>query len=78
MIILKILGALLVLLGVGDLLMNRIMEVDIYREYLNFDLTSIHPLVYQYSAWAAIILGAILWSVGSAGGDDDARDETAT
>ena len=65
--IFKILGALLVIWGLADLGLSY-AGTDLWMDALGIQLEGV---VYQYSAWAAMVIGAVVWSLGSSAADEE-------
>ncbi|MDJ0612261.1 MAG: hypothetical protein QNJ29_01190 [Rhizobiaceae bacterium] len=68
--IFKIIGGLLVVWGVLDLGLSW-MGTDVWMDWLGVDLWSISELLWTYIAWAEILIGSVIWSMG--GSEDEAE-----
>jgi hypothetical protein len=73
MLALKVIGGLLVVFGVVDLL-GSFGSLDVWADWFGVELTGI---VYSYSAYAEIAIGAFVFKMGSSGGETEDADEDA-
>ncbi|MEE9314037.1 MAG: hypothetical protein V3V02_05245 [Rhizobiaceae bacterium] len=68
--IFKVIGGILVAWGIADI-GGSWMDIDVWQDWLGISLSGIF---YQFSGWASLLGGGMIWGLGSS--DDDDEEET--